>query len=130
MGAARSNEDRVLQIGRCLEDKFPAPYPVDLRCPSKIPALPGAGPIQCITGDDGESWFEKGTIHIRIAVRPGIRRSAVIDTLLHEWAHALVIEVKNETQALHCDRWARAYGKLYRWFIDADPSGSEISVDY
>jgi hypothetical protein len=130
MAAARGNKERVLQISRCLADHFPAPYPVDLRCPNKIPALPGSDPIACLTGDDGESWFENGTIHIRIAVRPGIRRSVVIDTTLHEWAHALVIDAIDEKQAPHCDRWARAYGRVYRWYVDADPSGSKISENY
>jgi hypothetical protein len=130
MGAARSNKYRILQIGRCLQDKFPAPYPIDLECVKKVDALPGASPISCITGDDGESWYEDGSIQIRIAVRPGIRRSVAIDTLLHEWAHALVIDRITRKTPLHCDSWARAYGRLYRWYVDAEPSGSDLSADY
>ena len=131
MPAARGNRERVLQIGRCLRNILPAPYPVDLICVRKIDVEDGCNdPIACITGDYGESWYEKGRIQIRIAVRPGIRRSAVIDTLLHEWAHALIVDRVTPTQAPHCARWARAYGRVYRWYVDADPSGAKISGNY
>ncbi len=133
MSQARSNKDRLHQIARWLAVTFPTPYPVTLRCVKKIAALPGSTPIEKKQGDAGENYREGRKIVIRVAVRPGTQRAFVVDSLLHEWAHAVtmrhdVIEGRRTEHGGHDDEWGLAYGKIYRRFVD--DGGCEASENY
>ena len=128
MGAARSNRDRVLQIARWLAVTFPTPFPTVVKPVKKIAAMPGADSLQRRIGDYGETYRQGPKIIIRIAVRPGISRSSVVDSILHEWAHALQGDRRMECVGGHDDEWALAYGRIYRRFHD--DGGSTASAEY
>ncbi len=127
---ARSNRERVLQISRWLADKFPTPFPVTVRCPKKIAAIPGSGPLETKIGDYGTIIQHGHKIIINIAIRPGRSRSMIVDALLHEWAHAATIRHANleKNRLNHDDEWALMYGKIYRSFMD--DGGCKESEDY
>ena len=128
--AARSNRDRILQISRWLAAEFPTPHPVTVRCPKKIAAIKGSGPIETKIGDYGITTVRGRKIIISIAVRPSISRGSIIDALLHEWAHAATIRHADieVNRCAHDDEWALMYGRIYRRFIDED--GSKDSEDF
>jgi hypothetical protein len=128
MPAARSNRDRVLQIARWLTVTFPTPYPTTVRCVKKIAALPGASPMHRQTGDDGSCWVEYQKIIIRIAVRKGIHRPALIDTLIHEWAHAVLMKEESDKIGRHDDAWGVVYARIYHRYVD--DGGFRASEDY
>ena len=120
-----SNRDRALQVGRCLAVKFPAPYPVNIRIVKKLAALPGSTRMQQRTGDHGETYWEGRKITILLVINPCVRWAQILDTLLHEWAHATV--TFNEVSP-HDDEWALMYGQIYRWFVDE--GGDAISKTF
>jgi hypothetical protein len=128
--AARSNRDRVLQIARWLAAEFPAPYPVTVRCPKKIAALPGSKGLDVQIGDSGVTRQRGRRITINIAVRPGFSRATVIDSILHEWAHAATVRHADieMNRGDHDDEWALMYGRIYRRFFDED--GCKDSEDF
>lgn len=55
--------------------------------------------------------------HHIIRIRPTLARPAVVDTLIHEWAHARVAERYPFRTIDHGAAWAREYGRLYRLWI-------------
>ncbi len=120
---SQSNRDRILQIARWLAAEFPGPYPVTVKCVNKIGALPGSDYKERQTGDFGETYRYGRRITIRISCRPSFHRATLIDTLLHEWAHAASmrhasLEEKRLRVGGHDDEWALLYGRIYRRFID------------
>ncbi len=123
MSRERSTKGRVLQIGRWLCATYDTPYPVTIRVVKKIAADPGEPKRIRRTGYYGETWREGRQIIIRIAVRPGIRGGDAIDSLLHEFGHAVSmrhekIEDKRLDHGAHDDEWALIWGKIYRRFYD------------
>ncbi len=133
MSRAQSNKDRVHQVARWLAAEFQTPYPVTVRCSKKIAAHRGDDWTIRQTGYHGETERVGRRIIIRIAVRPGINRYSLMDTLIHEWAHAVTtrhdaIEGKRLDHGCHDDEWGLMYGKIYRRFYDDD--GCEDSENY
>ncbi len=131
---SQSNRERLEQVSRWLAKEFPTLHPVTLKFPKKIAALPGAGAIERRTGDAGESYRDGRRIIIRIAVRSGLRRSDLIETLIHEWSHAASMrhqsmeDKRRETCGGHDSDWAMMYGRIYQAFVD--DSGSEDSKSF
>jgi len=128
MPAARSNRDRILQISRWLAVTFPTPYPTTVRCVKKIAAPPGVKGVERRIGCQGETYQDGRKIIIRIAVRRGIPRMSTVDTLLHEWAHALLADQEQEAIGGHDVAWGKAFGKIYHRYID--DGGYKASEDY
>ncbi len=121
MAMERGNAERILQIARCLAVKFPTPYPTTVQVTKKIACLPGASAMERRIGDMGYVNREGRKLVIRIAVRPGLKRQAMIDTLMHEWAHAVTWRQANMESLRgqgHDDEWALMLGRIYRWFVD------------
>ena len=117
MARVRSNRDRLYQIRRWLSAVFRTPYPVALRCVKRI------APDNDNELVHGETYRWGRHIVIRIAVRPGVILHNAVDSLLHEWAHAVsmrhdAIEEKRLNHGAHDDEWGLAYGKIYRRFYD------------
>lgn len=55
--------------------------------------------------------------HFRIRIAAGITHYESVDTLMHEWSHALDWDLKHEnddTPAYHDDRWGVCYARVYR----------------
>jgi len=107
---ARTNRDRVHQVAKFLRVEFPTIIPVEVRV-EKIDyprrrTLDGA---ISLTGK-----------RLLLRVDPRQKRGAMIETLLHEWAHA-----RNWTSASfqhgeleHPDDWGLEYVKIYRCYVD------------
>jgi len=110
--------------------EFPTPFPVTVRCPKKIAAARGSKPLEAKTGDYGITRQAGRRVIISIAVRSGISRGAVIDALIHEWAHAATIRHADIelNRCAHDDEWALMYGRIYRRFFDED--GWKDSEDF
>ena len=60
--------------------------------------------------------LEDGSLEIRISRTAHRARIEMIDSLIHEWAHAIV----HPGSTGHSDRWGRAYARIYRHFFDKD----------
>ena len=117
-----TNHQRVEQVGRWLAEKFPTPYPVEIRVCSKVAAARNASPAEKKVGDDGETYRVDRRIIVRVS--SGARRygSTMTGTLLHEWAHARTWrhEILEHKRAPHDDEWGLAYVQIYRAFYDED----------
>lgn len=64
----------------------------------------------------GDCWVSPKTIRIRI--RDTASEFEAMDTLVHEWAHAM--SLKLNTERCHSDAWGLAYAKCYRVWEDID----------
>ena len=133
MARARSSKKRLEQIGRWLCATFDTPYPVTIRVVKKIGADREESAHIRRVGYYGDTERIGRKIIVRIAVRPGIRLHDAIDSLLHEFAHAVSmrhdkIEDKRLDHGAHDDDWALTWGKIYRRFYDE--KGCEASWDF
>ncbi len=131
MAIERSNKDRVQQVAEWLRATFPTPYPTIVKTPKRIPLAKGESSASL--GGLGETYREDRQIVIRVAVRPGIPRYVLVDTLLHEWGHAMTmrqssIEDTRLAHGAHDEEWGLAYSRIYRRFIDE--AGDIVSGDY
>lgn len=69
------------------------------------------------------SWSSKKKRWV-IVISEGIMSLQLgIDTLMHEWAHALA---PGDIDTAHHDSWSRAYGRIYRAFYDGDEEGRKL----
>ena len=102
--------DRIGQIVRWLQARHPTPYPVTVR----VVRLP----LEGRTYSFGDCVWRAKRFYIRVEARHPL--AVQVDTLLHEWAHA----VAHPFAALwsstpdHGETWALAYGRIYRDFHD------------
>ena len=129
----RNNKVRLLQIVQWLKKEFPTSHPVTFRFAKKIAASADATPMQKRTGNWGEASLVGRKIIVRIVVRKGVLRSQSIETLLHEWAHAVTfksakLEAQRPDLGYHDKEWALKFGQIYRKFIDE--GGAEESKKY
>lgn len=94
---------RLREITRALRKSFPAPDESKVRV------------RQTDLTDHGlTERSESGTFYITL--RKQDRRSIVIDTLLHEWAHVLTWKGDGFRQHVHhSEAWGREYARLTRW---------------
>lgn len=95
---------------------FPTPYPVNVKY---LPNMKYEG--QKVLG---LCWRRGKKIHIR--VRRAGRKGDVVETLLHEWAHAHTMRhdrlenVRARLDRFHDDEFFLAYGRMYRRLYDGD----------
>ena len=103
---------------RLLREKLPLSAPVcvrtkeDLRCEETGEDLLG----QCMAQFNSRKRVVRFTIEI---VR-GLEVETAIDTLLHEWAHAVDMLENGDArdEDAHRDSWGAAYAKAWRVFTD------------
>ena len=127
---ARSNRERIEQVGRWLTDNFPTPYPVEIRLAQKIAAIGSDDYFVNRSGDEGETWRKGRKIIIRLSIGAGRNRSVVIHNLIHEYAHASSLRhdsIQHE-RASHDAAWGIEYAKIYEKFYEE--GGSKESSTY
>ena len=108
MARKRKKEDRLRQIHRWLKASYPTPYP------TKLTLIRG----KKRRSDQGWVMLEKRVLVIRIDTKYPLYCG--IDTLLHEYAHAMAWNHASLDAyiAAHSDEWGLAYAKAYRYFND------------
>lgn len=67
-------------------------------------------------GIDGETRCEDKDKRIQIRIAPRMLQIK-IDTLLHEWAHALIWYIDDSNMIDHSEVWGWAYSKIYDSFV-------------
>lgn len=110
MPRARRKKDRVMQISRWLAAEFPCAYPVYVRI-GRIPGDKLSG--FCIRR--GKKFY------ISLDDRPP--KHFLIETLFHEWAHALTWKHANlEKRRLtsHDEEWGIAFARIFRRYMEED----------
>ena len=134
-----SKRDRCRQVANWLRDKHPCAHPVDLRFITYSRA----------SKRDREllGWEEKAGGRFRITVVESTRSSldAMLETVLHEWAHCMVAhpvhwefragltsDGRDRPRALfpHDATWGICYAALVESYHDLDPPGSKVSKAY
>jgi Zn-dependent peptidase ImmA (M78 family) len=116
--------DRIQQVTRWLSDRFPAPYPVEVRVTKMKMERDGRRSFLTF----GDCQFSDRKFRIRIESRHVL--SVMIDTLLHEYAHAVAHphrKLWDQTKD-HGPEFAIAWGKIYSAF--QDEGGGDESRDY
>ena len=96
----RDRVDQFIRILNCLRRDHPLEHEVRVRREKLLGGLCG----DC-------RMMESGYIRLRVSKSLTLREQK--DTLIHEWAHAMVWH-ENE-QRSHRTEWAEAYAKLTRW---------------
>jgi len=71
-------------------------------------------PTRKLGGDNGDCAFAGSTFRIRVNRNKSF--NMMVDTLLHEYAHAMVWYEWDEEDDPHIAEWGVAYAKLYRAF--------------
>lgn len=85
---------------KLLATKCPAPLPVKVRR------------VKTASDLDGDCNHRDTYFYIRI--NRTLAEHEAIDTLLHEWAHAIAWPSSGDA---HSSDWGRAYSKVYRLFL-------------
>lgn len=118
MPRARSKRDRVHQVANWLRDAFPIHgYQIIVRV-EKI-SLDGKSRL---FGKLVESSSDPKVLILSVDPRDGL--GVILDTTLHEWAHA---KCWNETTVEHSREWGIAYAELLTAW---DGGGSKESWEY
>jgi len=105
MPRAVKKRDRLRQIHNWLSEKYPTPFPTDLRC------------IKC-KGDNG--YASRVGRRLRITLNISTPLYHLIDTLLHEYSHCVTWKhssMERHTD-MHSDEWGLQLAKMYRDFYD------------
>lgn len=110
MARARGKIDRSHQVHRWLQATFDTPMPTVLRFGDHNPNEYGR--------------MMEGKDRLVITLTCGKYPIPILfDTLLHEYAHAMVHPLEH-----HCARWGRAYARVFTGFIDE--GGSRKSWEF
>ncbi len=99
MPKARRKRDRIRQIAAWLRREFPTGRPVRVV-------------FRYHKKDAGAMHY--GRCVLTLVVDPSMNRREMIDTLIHEWAHALHEPVNKH----HDGPWGLAYARIYSRFVD------------
>jgi hypothetical protein len=103
---AKTRRGRLRQVERWLNRYFPTPRPTHVR----------VIPFKRKRGEGGYIWAETERIkdRIQITLHSKIPWNDAIDTLLHEWAHAVVWPLATAEHTVgHTTEWAVTYGRIY-----------------
>jgi len=114
----RKKEDRLKQIYRWLDDKYPTPYP------TKLKLVRGSKP----RSDSGYVMLSKRKLIVYIDVKYPLH--FCIDTLLHEYGHAISWRHVSMDAYIpdHSDEWGVCFARIYRDFVDE--GGDKESGNY
>ena len=139
MARARDRWGRAIQVTKWLRKTFPTPHPVTVRWATKLDndwededlmtEREKAGGIY------GMCFLKKRRFCIVLSKKRCQTISDTIDTLLHEWAHAVTWRVsKMEYVRLSChdDEFFLQWGRIYRRYLegDIDKQGWVVSGKY
>ena len=110
MPIKRRKVERLNQVYLWLVDNFPSPYPTNL----------------ILRGDKDrdsrkfEGWVELNGRSLDISINMRYPKYVLIDTLLHEMAHACTWVNKRMEPHVHehSDEWGLVYARIYRAFND------------
>jgi hypothetical protein len=118
-----------------LRENYPTPYPVEVRWSSKIAADRNEPSSVRRRGYFGECYWVEGKTIIRLSKLRLRQVSFVVDTLQHEWAHAMTMPNSRVEKALesrgknheHPDEFWLALGRIYRaWWDDPKSPGYKL----
>jgi len=105
---------------RLLRDKLPISVPVRVRTKEELVCEESGEDLfgQCMAHFNRRKRVTRFTIDI---VR-GLEVETAVDTLLHEWAHAIDQMENGDAKDgdAHRDSWGAAYAKVWRVFTDED----------
>lgn len=115
MARARTREARVRQVEAWLREHYPPPQTTRVIWVDRIANDEDEGlrREEYERGDHGVCYrYESGECRILLSRRT-LTISSAVETLLHEWAHALF------KRPGHHDAFWRRYGMIYRHFFEA-----------
>jgi hypothetical protein len=108
-----------------LSEEFPPPGPVRVRLVRYIAPIPeGDTPLSAdmrTRGDFGECWSDRGRYYIDISLARVTTHDALIDTILHEWAHLLAVKggkLERHRRSHHDAEWGISFARVYRGYIE------------
>lgn len=104
----RKEARRLQQVATGLQVKFPAPCACTVRLVDDIPNCHGTCAFEA----------KDGVPHIEIQVEWSRDMTLMVDSLIHEWAHALTLPTLAPWQQQHCDEFWLSMGRCYRWLHD------------
>lgn len=65
----------------------------------------------------------------RVSLREGINLQVAVDTLMHEWAHALTISGMLDAEDVHSERFYSVFGQIERaWFAGGKTAASRLEL--
>lgn len=119
-------KNRIKQVEMWLNENFPTPYPVVVKWCPKIAADKHESAAVKRIGYYGECGYSDRTIVIRISSRKNRSIDSALDTLLHEWAHAVTMPNERVWRRLekagnvqeHPDEFWLMLGRIYRSWHD------------
>ncbi|MEE8384488.1 MAG: hypothetical protein V3S01_01040 [Dehalococcoidia bacterium] len=115
MALPKSSRDRLRQIHRWLKAGFKTGLQTKLQ-------------FRKLTWKEQGSCEQKGRVLVITINTATPTRWQGIDTLIHEYAHAMSwkhVNVENERDLKHDEAWGVEYARLYTWFYDL--GGAEAS---
>ena len=124
---------RLLQMETWLRAHFPTPYPVVVKWVPKIAAGRDEPAYIRRSGHVAECYWHKPNIVIRLSTPLNRIRQVAVDSLMHEWSHAVTMPNDrmhrlSSYRQEHPDEWALVYGRIYRNWVDN--GGSDESRSY
>jgi hypothetical protein len=112
MGMSKTRRGRLRQVERWLNKYYPTPRPTFVRVIDFKRKRTEGG---CYIWAETERM--KNKIYIRIHSK--LPWNIAVETLLHEWAHAVTWPLATvEHTVSHNTEWAVTYGKIYEDFYD------------
>lgn len=97
------DHSRIKELFEILRTRLPLRHTVTLSLP--------------VMENHGEHVFDGKAHRIRISAEAAY--PIQVDAVIHEYAHAMVDDTGRPTESRdHGDRWARAYGRVYRMWED------------
>lgn len=113
-------EQRFRLVVRLLRKQFPPEYPIRVRrIPNEIMKRGGYsykdapwGYCSLVNEDKPKIEFDR---YFLIQLNTKATWQTMLETLMHEWAHALTWRIEGKD---HGDLFARAYGGIYRAIIE------------
>ena len=115
----RERARRLEQIARWMQCHFPAPCPIAVQYVDQIMSCEQHGIFDhdtlgtCILDED-----KKGGPRLVIAVADQKDLVLLVDTLMHEWAHAVTMAFTGYQKSMHCDEYWISHGRIYRAFYE------------
>lgn len=101
------------KVVRNLKKRAPLPVPVSVRTFPKLKCDESGALLygHCVATLNYRGKIES----FEIAIVRGLPLDTAIDTLLHEWAHA-VDQIENGSGCGHGPKWGAAYAKMWRLY--------------
>jgi len=107
----------VENLAAWLEETFPLSCPVDVRFSRSVPA-----------DEQACTWYfeDAGSRQLLILLRLGATLDAMLEALVHEWAHGLTLPKRRTSASPHDDVFWMAYGRIYRAYFEEPSAGLDV----